>query len=306
MEFENPMRALSLEVNMSGMNRLGLVLVLAGAVLVPAVLADSPGRHPRYLRARSDLRAAQYYLRIAEEERFAPNLRAAEREVEAAIIEIDHAAVLDRRDLDDHPRVDTNLDRPGRFGRIMALLRSAREDIDREEDNPAARRWRNAAFRHIDMAMDSVRRANMNLRPDRGYGPVGGPPGRHHPLYLRARSDLRAAQHYLRVTEEPNVTRHLRAAEREVEDAIVEIDRAAIIDRRDIDDHPRVDANLERLNRFQRIMALLRSARADIDREEDNPAARSWRNAAFRHIDAAMDSVRQAARDLRIDRSLGY
>jgi hypothetical protein len=53
-------------------------------------------------------------------------------------------------------------------------------------------------------------------------------------------------------------------------------------------------------------MALLRSARADIDREEDNPAARGWRNTAFRHIDAAMDFVRQAARDLRIDRRLGY
>lgn len=102
------------------------------------------------------------------------------------------------------------------------------------------------------------------------------------------------------------MTRHLRRADHEVEAAIREIDRAAVIDRRDIDDHPRPDTSLHRPGRFRKTMALLRSAREDIDRGEDNPRARGWRNAAFSHIDAAMDAVRDAAREARLDRSLGF
>jgi hypothetical protein len=263
------------------------------------------GRHPRYLHARTDLRTAQRLLEIREEQGFMRFLDTAQREVEAAIVEIDRAAVLDRRDLEDHPRVDTSLNRTGRFERILALLRAARADISEEEDNPAARGWRNAAFRHIDAAIGSVGEAARFRRVEGGYRPGGGVYGRH-PRYLHARSDLRIAQYLLRVTEEPNVTRHLRVAEREVEAAIGEIDNAAVLDRRDMDDHPRADTNLDRRGRFSKIVALLRSARADIAGEEDNPSARGWRNIAFRHIDDALDSVRRAAIDLRMDRELGF
>jgi hypothetical protein len=130
-------------------------------------------------------------------------------------------------------------------------------------------------------------------------------PGRH-PHYMRARSDLRAAQWFLNVREEPNVTRNLRAAHQEVEKAIHEIDRAAVIDHKDLEDHPHVDTNLDRHGRFRKIVALLRSARADIGREEDNPAASRWRDAAYQHIDAALEFVKRAARDLQWDRELGF
>jgi hypothetical protein len=86
------------------------------------------------------------------------------------VYEIDHASVLDRKDIMDHPRVDERLDRPGRFRQAMALLREARAEIDREEDNPAARGWRNRAFGHIDAAMDQLRRAARDLRMDRLEG----------------------------------------------------------------------------------------------------------------------------------------
>ena len=102
------------------------------------------------------------------------------------------------------------------------------------------------------------------------------------------------------------MTRHLRKADQEIEAAIRETDRAAMLDRKDIEDHPRVDTSLDRRGRLRKIMALLRSAREDIGREEDNPRARGWRDASFRHIDAAMDHVRDAARDLRMDRELGF
>ncbi|HTA43565.1 MAG TPA: hypothetical protein VK789_14020 [Bryobacteraceae bacterium] len=130
-------------------------------------------------------------------------------------------------------------------------------------------------------------------------------PGRH-PAYLRARTDLRTAQALTRVNEEPNVMRNLRAADREIDVAVRQIDRAAVIDRKDIDDHPRPDAGLDRMGRFRKIVELLRSSRMDLAREEDNGAARGWRNAAYQHIDAALELMHRAAVDLRIDHELGF
>lgn len=127
-----------------------------------------------------------------------------------------------------------------------------------------------------------------------------------HPAYLRARSDLRAAQFYARVHEEPNVTRNLERAAGEMEAAIHEIDRAAVLDGRNLDDHPRIDERLPRRDRFRKIVELLRSARADIEREEDNPRSREWRNVAFRHIDEALNAVHRAAVDARLDHELGF
>jgi hypothetical protein len=130
-------------------------------------------------------------------------------------------------------------------------------------------------------------------------------PGRH-PAYLHARSDLRAAQWISRGGEDPNVTRRLHQADQEIEAAIHEIDRAAVLDRKDLEDHPHIDERLDRNGRFRRIMELLQKSRADIGREEDNPSAIGWRDLAYRHIDKAMEFVRHAARDLRIDRDLGW
>ena len=109
-----------------------------------------------------------------------------------------------------------------------------------------------------------------------------------------------------RGSQDPDVNRRLHEADGEMERAIHEIDRAAIIDHKDIDDHPRVDASLDRVGRFRRVMELLQRSRADIGREEDNPGAIGWRDVAYQHIDRAMDLVHRAARDLRIDRTLGW
>lgn len=130
-------------------------------------------------------------------------------------------------------------------------------------------------------------------------------PGRH-PQYLRARTDLRTAQLLLRGSRDPNVARHLRGADREIDQAVAEIDRAAVIDRRHIEDHPPVDRGIDRRGRFRRAMALLASARADLTHAEDRPRAAAWRNAAYRHIDAAMDQLRRAARDLHMDHLEGF
>lgn len=129
---------------------------------------------------------------------------------------------------------------------------------------------------------------------------VAAPPGRH-PRYVRARNDLRLALLTLRVHDEPNVMRAVHAADHEIELAIREIDRAAVIDRRDIMDNPAVDAGLDRPGRFRKAMALVAGARGDIAAEEDNPRANAWRDVAFRHLDRAMEELRRAARELQID-----
>jgi hypothetical protein len=143
-------------------------VLFAGAVLFAAVsaTADTPGRHPHYLRARSDLRTAQLLLRVRDEPNVMRHVHAVDVEIDAAIREIDHAAVLDRKDMEDHPRFDANVDRPGRFNKAMALLVSARRDIGAEEDNPRATGWRDLAYRHLDGAMDQLRRAARDLKID--------------------------------------------------------------------------------------------------------------------------------------------
>ena len=143
------------------------VLAIAGMLQPVTASAAVVAHHPRYLHARSDLRAAHIIIGYHDEDNVMRHANAVRREIEAAIYEIDHAAVLDRKDIDDHPHVDTNLDRPGRFRKCFALLRSARKDISEEEDNPNAVGWRNAAYRHIDAALDQLRRAAEALRIDR-------------------------------------------------------------------------------------------------------------------------------------------
>lgn len=146
-------------------------LLVLTVMLAPAIgSADAPGRHPAYLRARTDLRTAQFLLRVRDEPNVMRNLHAADEEIEAAIREIDRAAAIDRKNLEDHPRADVNLDRPGRLRKTVELLRSSRRDLAREEDNGPARGWRDAAYRHIDAALEHMHRAAVDLRLDRDLG----------------------------------------------------------------------------------------------------------------------------------------
>jgi hypothetical protein len=121
-------------------------------------------RHPAYLHARSDLRRATQLMRIPDEPNVNRDMAVAIDYTDRAIRELDNAAMFDRKDLDEHPPVDTHLGRGGRFREILRLLESARRDIEREEDNPRAREWRNRAFRNIDDAMALIRKAGGAAR----------------------------------------------------------------------------------------------------------------------------------------------
>lgn len=130
------------------------------ALASSAALAETPGKHPAYLHARSDLaKARQLMNQAGEEGNVAAQLRNAVEEVNQAIGEIDRAAVLDRKDMDDHPPIDASLKCLNKFHEIFRLLRSAQKDIDREEDNPASRAWRNRANGEINEAVKFVKKA---------------------------------------------------------------------------------------------------------------------------------------------------
>lgn len=143
--------------------RLNRTIVMAGIAVV-ALLASSAASaqtatHPHYIHARSDLAKARQLMQLPDEGNVMGQLRSAVTAVNQAIGEIDRASVLDKKDMDDHPAVDTNLKCLGKFREIFRLLRAAQTDIDQEEDNPAARPWRGRANGQINEARQYVKRA---------------------------------------------------------------------------------------------------------------------------------------------------
>jgi hypothetical protein len=124
-----------------------------------AAFGDVPGRHPAYLHARADLRRAERLMDWPEFRNVRHDLDDSARHVREAIHEIDMAARWDRKDLEDNPPVDSYEDRAGRFRAIVGFLFGAKRDIEREEDNPAARAWRNRAIQRTDEAIAALHRA---------------------------------------------------------------------------------------------------------------------------------------------------
>jgi hypothetical protein len=277
-----------------------LPIALAVSALLPLWIWGQ-FRHPHYLKARSDLRRAVLLMRIPEEPNVMRDMQVASDMVERAIHELDVAAMFDRKDIDDHPRIDTRMGRGSRFREILRLLDSARRDIGQEEDNPRAAEWRNRAFRFIDDAAAMVHKGGYDKFRDEtaGYAPpvaVPPPPGLH-PHYLSAISDLRYARALLWRADWREVMHDQRAAVDEIDRAIAEAKRAAIDDGRNIDDHPPVDTRLGWANRFRKAMALLDSALRDLSFEEDSRAAAAWRGAARHNVENARAFVAKAMRD---------
>src|ERR1700683_1501134 len=95
-----------------------ILITLAAAVLAPFA-AYAQFRHPAYLHARSDLRRATLLMRIPDEPNVNRDMAAAVDFTERAIHELDNAARWDRRDIDDHPPIDTRL---GRGRRLRGIL----------------------------------------------------------------------------------------------------------------------------------------------------------------------------------------
>jgi hypothetical protein len=244
-------------------------------------------------------------MRVPEEPNVMRDMQIASGLVERAIGELDAAAMFDRRDLDDHPPVDTRLGRGGRFREILRLLGSARSDISQEEDNPRAAQWRNRAFGFIDQAIGVVQKGGYDkFRDEMAGGPPPGPPPMMappprpalHPHYLSAIADLRYARALLYRPDWRDIMRDQRGAVEEIDRAIAEAKQAAIDDGKNPDEHPPIDRGLGWEGRFRKAMELLDSANRDLSFEEDNRNAAAWRASAMRHVQTAKDFVARAMR----------
>ena len=120
-----------------------------------------------------------------------------------------------------------------------------------------------------------------------------------HPAYLRALSDLRAARWNLE--HRPGNWKQTKdeiAAVRAIDDAIGEIKKASIDDRKDLNDHPKDEVN-EHAGRLRKASEFLHKADADIDEHESNEAAKGLRERAHEHIREAIHRVDNAMRNVR-------
>jgi hypothetical protein len=133
------------------------VAFFALLIALGAGTASAQGKHPAYLHALTDLRAARAHL---EQGPGGGELRHEEkeaiREIDEAINDIKRASIDDGKDLNDHPPVDAGLDHTGRLHRAKQLLEKAHQDIAHEEDNSFAQGLQQRSFGHIDKAIHQV------------------------------------------------------------------------------------------------------------------------------------------------------
>jgi hypothetical protein len=138
-------------------------LLLSGLLLVAAPFAanaDMPGKHPFYLHALSDLRAARWCLEHRPGDAAVSGQEdVAITEIDKAIGEIKKASIDDGKDLHDHPPVQGANDHPGRLHKAAELLRKVHSDVAREEDDPFTRGLRDRAVGHVDEALHATEHA---------------------------------------------------------------------------------------------------------------------------------------------------
>jgi hypothetical protein len=139
---------------------LRLAPILLAALTPLCAWADLPGKHPYYLHALTDLRAARWLIEHRPgDARVSGDEDVALTKIDETINEIKRAAIDDGKDLRDHPPVDESLDNKGRLHRAEELLIQVHSDIAREEDDPMTRELRNRAVHHLDEAIHATHQA---------------------------------------------------------------------------------------------------------------------------------------------------
>jgi len=126
--------------------------------------ADSPGKHPAYLHALSDLRDARAHLEHLSSDPIDQEEEHAIAQIDKAIGEIKHAAIMDGKDIQDHMPVDAHMVRDGRFHKALELLDKAKQDVSGEEDQPDTQGLQLRVLHHIDEARRSVKHAIETVR----------------------------------------------------------------------------------------------------------------------------------------------
>jgi hypothetical protein len=136
--------------------RLAAAAALALIVATPA-LADTPGRHPAYLHALTDLRDARAHLEHFSSDPVDHAEESAIAKIDKAINEIKRAAIMDGKNIQDHMPVDAHLMRRDRFRKAIELLDKAKNDVSGEEDQPDTQGLQMRVIHHIDGARHDVR-----------------------------------------------------------------------------------------------------------------------------------------------------
>ena len=129
-------------------------------------------------------------------------------------------------------------------------------------------------------------------------GCASPPPPEHHPTYLHALSDLRAARWLIehRPGDWAQTVDEVESV-RQIDAAINDIKQAAIDDGKNLNDHPPVDERSDHRGRIHVAIDYMKKARGDIEREEDNGWAKSPRIHAIGHIDNAIHAARRVFND---------
>ena len=140
------------------------ILVFVVAICSALTWADTPGKHPYYLHALSDLRYARALLdKLSPSDRVDDMEQHAIDEIDKAIAEIKKASIDDGKDLRDHPHLDMKLGHRDRYKKALELIDKVNKDISREEDDAAVRGLRDRALKHVGEAhriiMDLIHRA---------------------------------------------------------------------------------------------------------------------------------------------------
>jgi len=133
-----------------------VALIFALFLMLGSGHAIAQGKHPAYLHALTDLRAARAHLEVHNGGELRHEEKDAIHAIDDAIAEIKKASIDDGKDLNDHPPVDAGLDHAGRLHRAKQLLEKAHQDIAHEEDNGFAQGLQQRAFGHIDRATHNV------------------------------------------------------------------------------------------------------------------------------------------------------
>jgi hypothetical protein len=139
-------------------------LTLHGTLLLVTLIfvgcASSPPKHPAYVHALSDLREARWMLEHRPgDAAVSAHESEAIGEIDRAIQELTTAAIDDGKNVHSHPPANLPADNRGRLHKAADLLRTARNDTYREEDNPSARGLRDRALGHVDAALHATERA---------------------------------------------------------------------------------------------------------------------------------------------------
>jgi hypothetical protein len=143
-----------------------LPIAAALSFVFPTVsLAGFFGDHPSYLHAASNLRHARQLLERPDAPNVAGPEQAAIREIDAAIAEIKQAARDDWKPAD-LPSLNLHLDFRGRMHEAMKEMEKAQREINKEEDDRAARGLRNRATMHLNQAINLVQQAMSNKYMD--------------------------------------------------------------------------------------------------------------------------------------------